>query len=110
MGRVTRAWADDLVLMSTSQKGLQKCLDNLNEYCKKWGLSINVDKTKTMIREKGISKITNRQFSIAGEPIENIKSYKYLGFMVSYNGSFKQCIDDQYIRKMFTSNIQSFLC
>ena len=45
--------------------------------------------------EKGISKLTNREFSIAGELIENVKSYKYLGFMINYNGSFKQCIEDR---------------
>ena len=38
-------YADDLVLMSTSKEGLQKCLDDLNIYCKKWKLKVNTDKT-----------------------------------------------------------------
>ena len=42
------SWADDLVLMSTYQKGLQSCLNQLYDYCK-WGLSVNVKKTKCMI-------------------------------------------------------------
>ncbi len=89
------SWADDLVLMSTTQKGLQTCLNNLNEYCKKWGLSINVNKTKTMVMEKGKSFITDRDFSIAGKPIECVQTYKYLGFIISFNGSFKKAIDDR---------------
>ena len=36
------SWANDLVLMSTSKTGLQKCLDNLQMYCCKWGLEVNV--------------------------------------------------------------------
>ena len=32
------SWADDLVLMSTSQKGLQNCLNHLYNYCTKWGI------------------------------------------------------------------------
>ena len=39
------SWADDLIMMSLSAEGLQNCLNELNKYCNKWGLSINVDKT-----------------------------------------------------------------
>ena len=40
------SWADDLVIFLTTQSGLQKSLDKLQQYCSKWGLSINTDKTK----------------------------------------------------------------
>ena len=39
------SWADDLVLMSTTNQGLQKCLDRLSMYCHKWGLEVNISKT-----------------------------------------------------------------
>ena len=45
-------YAGDLVLMSASKEGLQKCLDDLNIYCKKWKLKINTDKTKILIFNK----------------------------------------------------------
>ena len=45
-------YADDLVLMSASKEGLQKCLDYLNIYCKKWKLKVNTDKTKILIFNK----------------------------------------------------------
>ena len=89
------SWADDLVLMSTSHKGLQTCLDRLNEYCTKWGLSMNVKKTKTMIMEKGLSMNTDRNFSVAGEPVECVYSYKYLGIIMNYNGTFKKSMEDR---------------
>ena len=39
-------YADDLVLMSVSKEGLQKCLDDLQIYCNKWKLKVNTQKTK----------------------------------------------------------------
>ncbi len=39
------SWADDLVLLSTSKKSLQKCLESLSDYCEKWQLPVNVLKT-----------------------------------------------------------------
>ena len=35
--------ADDLVLLSTSEEGLQRNIDKIHEYCKMWGLTINTD-------------------------------------------------------------------
>ena len=38
-------YADDLVLLSESQEGLQNCLNKTWEYCKSWGLEINYTKS-----------------------------------------------------------------
>ena len=35
------SWADDLLLISCSKEGLQSCLNKLNDYCIKWGLTVN---------------------------------------------------------------------
>ena len=49
-------WADDIILLSETKEGLQNCLNNLNIYCQKWKLVVNLKKTKTIIfREKGIN-------------------------------------------------------
>ena len=42
-------YADDLVLLSTSEKGLYSHLDRVNELCINWRLLINTDKSKIMI-------------------------------------------------------------
>ena len=49
----TLMYADDLIIMSTTQEGLQKSLDGLSKYCKLWKLNINHKKTKCMIFSKG---------------------------------------------------------
>jgi hypothetical protein len=45
-------YADDIILLSTSAKGLQRKLDKLNDYCKDWCLNTNTSKTKIMVFNK----------------------------------------------------------
>ena len=42
-------YADDLALGSTSLAGLQAQLDVLHDYARRWGLTVNVEKTKAVI-------------------------------------------------------------
>ena len=42
-------YADDIVLFSESEAGLQKGLVLLEEYCNRWQLSVNSVKTKVVI-------------------------------------------------------------
>ena len=83
-------YADDLVLMSLSESGLQKQLDKLDEYCKDWGLNINISKTKTMIMARKVSSSKNYIFRIDGEILECVKCYKYLGVEIHSNGNFQK--------------------
>ena len=46
-------YADDLIILSESEEGLQECMHKLDKYTDKWGLKINIDKTKVMIIQKG---------------------------------------------------------
>ena len=41
-------YADDIVIFSNTSEGLQKGLDILSDYCQKWKLTVNIDKTKVM--------------------------------------------------------------
>ena len=45
-------WTDDLVLISTTKDGLQKQIDFVDKYCNDWKLTLNVEKTKTVIFNK----------------------------------------------------------
>ena len=45
-------YADDLVILSPTEQGLQQSLSLLKQYCEEWPLSINIDKTKVMIFQK----------------------------------------------------------
>ena len=50
-------WADDIILLSETKEGLQKSINNLQNYCMKWKLDINLKKTKILIFNKSGSKI-----------------------------------------------------
>ena len=87
------AYADDIVLLSTTKEGLQKAIDTVQKYCEEWKLKMNKSKTKTMIFSRGNQKI-NCSFNINGVPLENTKEYKYLGIPVhkkncSFNTALK---------------------
>ena len=54
-------WADDLALIPTTKKGLQKQIDFIDKYCNDWKLTLNVEKTKTVTlnkNEAALSKIS----------------------------------------------------
>ena len=50
------SWADHLVLVSTTPRGLQTYLNRLHDYCYKRAISINPYKTVCMIMSKGKCK------------------------------------------------------
>ena len=87
-------YGDDLVLISRSGEGLQRQIDSLHEYCQKWKLYINIKKTKSMVFNRG-NNLIKATFNVGGTPIENVKSFTYLGFTISTkNCSFQNTIDD----------------
>ena len=65
-------FADDLVILSESSKGLQRAIDRLQNYCSKWGLTINIDKTKVLIfnpRGLSLSEHPDHQFFIENDKL-----------------------------------------
>ena len=56
-------WADDILILSESEKGLQAKLDNLASYCQKNKLEFNTDKTKTIIIHQKCSTADKLSFT-----------------------------------------------
>ena len=83
------SYADDLVLLSESECGLQNSLNKLENYCNTWGLKININKTKVVVFNKPFnSKIKSLKFVIDANKIEVSNTYCYLGVDISNTGSF----------------------
>ena len=83
-------WADDCVVMSTSQAGLQRSMDRTSTYFTSLGLSVNVKKTKVLIFKPngfGQAKFKNLNFYINNQMVEKCDSYTYLGFAFKPSGS-----------------------
>ena len=85
-------FADDLIVISLSKEGLQARLDILNEYCAKWGLTVNVKKTKVMIFNKSGSTIKKHKFFFQHSMVESVGEYTYLGFVFIPSGKMHKGI------------------
>ena len=82
------SYAYDLVILSKSKSGLQHCLNQLNQWCKKWLMDINPKMTKVMIFQKhNLKPPINSQFHIGINRIDIAKEYTYLGLKVNQNGN-----------------------
>ncbi len=112
-------FADDVVLTSESKEGLQQSLNKLLEYSNKWMLNINTEKSKIMIFNK-TGKTSKEQFLLGSEPLENVRSYNYLGISCTPSGSFSLAVNnlDQKAKKamfkvrnsLFKVNISPKMC
>ena len=70
-------YADDLILMSTTEAGLQRQLDALSSFCAERQLTVNLSKTKIVVFEPRRSDCT--VFIFNAKPVERVASYMYLG-------------------------------
>lgn len=70
-------YADDTVLMASSESDLQRIVDRVNECSLKSGLKMNSKKTKVMVISKQ-SKLSPN-IRVSGERLEVVGKYKYLG-------------------------------
>lgn len=66
-------YADDIVLISQSREELEEMITDLNRESQKVGLTMNLDKTKTMYPGPEI------QINVEGTQIERVTEYIYLG-------------------------------
>lgn len=46
-------YADDLCIFDDSVIGLQRQIDILYDFCTKWGLQVNMDKTEILVFQNG---------------------------------------------------------
>ena len=72
-------WADDLILITDSESGMQKHLDGLLEFCKKNLAIVNEIKTKCMT----FGKIRRVNVNFNGKIIEQVDRYKCLGNIIT---------------------------
>ena len=47
-------YADDVILMSKTQTGLQHCIGKLGKYCDDWCREVNYDKSKVIVLRQEI--------------------------------------------------------
>lgn len=89
-------FADDTVIFSESIEGLQERINSMNEYCRKWGITVNVDKTKIVVFKKGGRLSKREKWIYRDKNIETVNyHFRYLGCTLSSRGKIdlKEVID-----------------
>jgi hypothetical protein len=66
-------YADDLTILSRSRFGQQKCLNELQNWCSKWLMEVNLKETKVMIFQKGNKKMTKPSFTLDNKTVEIVQ-------------------------------------
>ena len=96
-------YADDTTICSESAEGLHQALDALSDYCDKWSLRVNVDKTKVVVFSRGkIRKMPTIKYK--GRSLEVVFEFQYLGVCFNYNNKFnlaQKSLYDKASRAMF---------
>ena len=80
-------YADDTIMMAESAEELQLAPQALDDYCKMWSLTMNIDKTKVVTKHP--------TFRLGEKSIEVVGEYFYLGVIFNYNGLFTKAINKQ---------------
>ena len=91
------SWADDLILISTSESGLQNSLNALNSYCHKWSITINPSKTMCMIMSKGKCK-KYPDVLLNNQKLTFTNRVTYLGFIITPNMNHTGMIEDRILK------------
>lgn len=77
-------YADDIVLFCEDVDELQAILKIYDETFSRFGLTIAIDKTKTLSFNVAENVMTTKSLiSLRGEPIENVRNFKYPGHFLS---------------------------
>lgn len=85
-------YADDVVMFCKSVGEAHRLLTIIHETCKRFGLTVSFGKTKTQVFNNDELSELPSLFDVAGESIENVKSFTYLGQVITTeeNKSFTQ--------------------
>ena len=64
-------YADEVVLISTSRKGLNNCLGKLSEFCSEWDLELDYKKSQVVIFNSSGRILSGYSFQYRGTPLHD---------------------------------------
>ncbi len=86
-------YADDIVLLGESKEELQRLLDELWQWCSKWRLKINGEKSNVIHFRNRKVRRCNHVFKIGSLSLDYCDSYKYLGVFFDEHMNFNKATD-----------------
>ena len=91
-------FADDFVGITESSENLQQLIDIISEFCSKWRLHANVNKSAVLVFGK--DKVKGK-WNWGDHVLPIVSNYTYLGVDFSYNGAW-----DTHIKKLIQNGKQ----
>ena len=75
-------------MIAPDEHSLQKMLSFVNDWCKKWRMAINTEKTQIVHFRPTRSPKTDYKFNFGGHPLSIVSHYKYLGVIFDEHLTF----------------------
>ena len=100
-------YADDIVIFANSKEELQLSLNGLYEYCQRWNVIFNINKTEVMIFKKSGRLTAFTFFYYNNEELNLFGKFTYLDSVFSTAGSFsdsQNALSGQALNAMFQIN------
>lgn len=93
----TLAYADDIVLLASDAQGLRNMMQRLERSFRRKELILNAEKIQVMRFRNNKVKRRKECWNWEGKVIEEVKSFKYLGYTLQENND-----DDKHIKEVTT--------
>jgi hypothetical protein len=109
-------YADDIVLLSETEEGLQKLLDKVDEWSRKWKIKFNgklnlMPKNQIFyIRQPQVTR-TNFNFKLGNTVLPVVPQYKYLGIVINEFIDYNVIAQIFFFKDFYSSNSHiSYFC
>ena len=87
-------YADDTIILAKNERDLQTALDSVQEFCTKFKLIVNINKTKIIIFSRGKARrFTTVKYGC--DIIEVVSDYVYLGVKMNFENTFANAMKKQ---------------
>lgn len=86
-------YADNVVLVATSEGELREMIRRLERYLEEKKLSLNEKKSKVMVFRKGGGRRKKTSWIWKEKPLEEVNEFKYLGYLFKCNRKNKEHIN-----------------
>lgn len=83
----TLAYTDDIAVMAEDEKKIKGVMGKLEKYLEEKEMELNVRKKKIIRCRKEGGRWKKIGWRWKGREVEEVKEFKYLGYVIKYNGS-----------------------
>ena len=87
-------YADDIVIYSNTADKLQALLDKVHNWCFKWKMKLNYNKSNVMHFRTSRGSKTTVPFNFGTTALSTVSNYKYLGVLLDEHLNFDKAVEE----------------